>query len=76
MKDGKLYETAQLLKAGQIVQIEDDFFRAIKFIGEPVDSPCLYCDLDSICRGDINDVCNELDSHGQGKWILALAHPL
>lgn len=76
MRYDKLYETAQLLKAGQIVQIEGDFFRAIKFIENPEDSPCLYCNLDSICRGDITDVCNELDAYGKDRWILALAHPL
>lgn len=76
MKYKNLYETAQLLKAGQVVQLESDFFRAEKFIGDPTDSPCLYCSLDSICRDDITDVCNELDAYGKDKWILKLAHPL
>lgn len=76
MKYEKLYETAQLLKAGQVVQLEGDFFRAYKFDGDPEDSPCLNCNLDSICRDDITDVCNELDAHGKDKWILMLAHPL
>lgn len=76
MRYDKLYETAQLLKAGQIVQIEDNFFRAIKFNGDTIESPCYCCTLDSICRDDITDVCNELDAHGDGRWLLDLANPL
>ena len=76
MKIDKLYETAQLLKAGQIVEIESDYFRAEKFIDDPTESPCIYCNIDSICKGDITDVCNELDAYGKDRWILVLAHPL
>lgn len=72
----KLYETAQLLKAGQVVQIEHDSFKAIKLNDNTCPIPCVYCSLDSICMGDIPEVCIELDEHGKDKWILELAHPL
>lgn len=76
MRLEKLYRTAQLLKSGLVVQLEGDTFRAIKFNGAEDDSPCYSCSLDSICKGDVAEVCNELDSHGADKWLLELAHPL
>lgn len=72
----KLYEKVQLLKAGQVVEIENDYFKAIKLNGDIRYIPCVYCSLDSLCKGDVPEVCIELDEHGRDKWILELAHPL
>lgn len=49
MKHKELVEKAQLLKAGQIVEIAGDYFRAIHFEGGYWGNPCMECDLDSIC---------------------------
>lgn len=76
MKQKELYKAAQLLKAGQIVELEGDCFRAIQFLETPLYLPCDYCTLDSICKGDIHKVCDELNAHGQGRWLLRLAHEL
>ena len=75
MRQRELYKKVQLLKAGQVVQIAGDFFRAIKL--EDVDRTdiCADCDLDSICRDDVLDVCCEMESTRSRGWMLKLAHP-
>ena len=76
MTEKQIYEKVQLLKAGQIVEIESDWFRAVQL---NFDSPlgiCMECDLDSICRGDIFKVCCEMETLKSHGWILKLAHPL
>lgn len=74
MTQKELNEKVQLLKAGQIVQISGDYFQA-KHIPDCYGVyPCNYCDLDSICRGDIAIICEALDSFGKRQWFLKLAH--
>lgn len=76
MRQRELYKKVQLLKAGQVVQIADDFFRAVQVA--PTDSmhACMLCDLDSICHDDVLEVCSEMESVGSHNWILKLAHPV
>lgn len=75
MKQKELYEKVQLLKAGQIVEIAGDWFRAVK-LDNALDVDCCYqCDLDSICRGDVFDVCCEMETDASHHWMLKLAHP-
>lgn len=75
MKQKELEEKVQLLKAGQIVEIAGDYFRAVKVEGWDIVACCEQCDLDSICRGDVNDVCSEMETVASHHWILKLAHP-
>lgn len=76
MKQKELYEKVQLLKAGQIVEIASDSFRACKIAEGWEGRACEACDLDSICRGDVEQVCSELDAPFGNRWYLKLAHPL
>lgn len=76
MKQRELYKKVQLLKAGQVVQIADDFFQAVKVPKDSEWNACEWCSLDSICRGDVADVCNEMDWPYFDRWYLKLAHPL
>lgn len=71
----ELNEKVQLLKAGQIVEIANDWFRACRVPDGWEGRACEACDLDSICRGDVQDVCSELDYPFDNKWFLKLAHP-
>ena len=75
MRQKELHEKVALLKDGQVVQIAGDFFRAVKL--EDVDRTdiCTHCDLDSICRDDVLDVCCEMESTRSRGWMLKLAHP-
>lgn len=75
MRQKERYEKAQLLKAGQVVQIAGDFFRAVQLVSVETTPACMQCDLDSICHDDVLDVCCEMESTGSRHWILKLAHP-
>lgn len=74
MKEKELREKVALLRDGQIVQIEGDFFRAFKLSDDWEVRACEACDLDSLCRGDVAIVCDELDKPFYSKWFLKLAH--
>ena len=76
MKQKELYEKAQLLKAGQVVEIAGDYFQAKHIDSHGESSCCEQCDLDSICRGDVFDVCCEMETLTSHDWLLKLAHPL
>lgn len=67
--------TVQLLKAGQIVEIAGDFFQAVMVPDSWEYRACELCDLDCICRGEVADVCKELDWPTYDRWYLKLAHP-
>ena len=76
MKQRELEKKAQLLKAGQIVEIASDWFRAVKVENYDKDSCCKQCELDSICRDDVFDVCCQMETLADHHWMLKLAHPL
>ena len=75
MKQKELYEKVQLLKAGQIVEIAGDWFQAVKVDDADFESCCEKCELDSICHGDVFDVCCEMETAASHWWYLKLAHP-
>lgn len=74
MTDKELREKVALLRDGQIVYIEGDFFRAVRLLDSWEVRACEACDLDSICRGDVARVCSELDKPLYTKYYLKLAH--
>lgn len=76
MTQKQRYKAAQLLKAGQVVELNGDFFRAVHFEGDYWSNPCMICDLDSICRDEVFEVCCELETKASHHWLLRLAHPL
>lgn len=74
MNKKELYEKCQLLKSGQIVEIAGDWFSACRVAERFEGRPCEACDLDSICKGDVAIVCDELDRPFYDRWYLKLAH--
>lgn len=74
MKQKELNEKVALLRDGQVVQIEGDFFQAVRLPDDWQVRACEACDLDSICQGDVAIVCGELDKPLYTKWYLKLAH--
>lgn len=74
MRERELRQKVALLRDGQVVRIEGDFFQAARLPDYWDESPCIICELDSICRDDITDICNELDGTRPYKWYLKLAH--
>lgn len=75
MKQKELNEKVALLKDGQIVEIAGDWFRACRLAEGWEGMSCQACDLDSICRGDVELVCNEMDKPFYDRYYLKLAHP-
>lgn len=75
MTQKEIYEKAQLLKSGLIVEMAGDTFRACKVAEGWEGSACEACELDSICRGDVFDVCCEMETSASHNWYLKLAHP-
>lgn len=74
MTQKEIREKAALLKDGQIVEIASDWFQACRVAEGWEGRACDACDLDSICRGDVETVCEELDWPEFGRWYLKLAH--
>ena len=75
MKQKEIYEKVQLLKAGQCVEINADWFRACKVVEGWEGRACEACTLDSICQGDVEIICDELDKPFNNRYYLKLAHP-
>ena len=76
MKKKELNEKVQLLKAGVTVEIAGDTFYAVKVPKSSVLKACELCNLDSICHGEVEEVCYELDWPFFDSWYLRLAHKL
>lgn len=76
MKEKELREKVALLKDGQAVEIENDWFQAVRLPDNDDDDPCFICGIDSLCRGDVNTICAALEDFGRCHWFLKLAHPL
>lgn len=73
MEKKELYEKVQLLKDGQIVEINYDFFRAVRCEDNDI-NPCMdICNLDCICKGDVDEICYELNLYSKTQWYLKLA---
>lgn len=75
MKQKELREKVALLRDGQVVQIGDDFFQARKVPKGYEGRACEFCFLDCLCRHDVAEVCNELDTPLGTQYYLKLAHP-
>lgn len=69
MKDKELTEKIALLKDGQIVMIDGLPFSAKRVDGF---APCITCNVDSLCHGNVFDVCCQLDVDSKSIWYLNL----
>lgn len=65
-------EKVQLLRAGQVVEINDLCFRAKSIEVPDGDLECLYCSVDCMCKGDIPEVCMSLETRQRPHWILEI----
>ena len=75
MTEKDVYKKVQLLKAGQIVEINNDWFQAVRVDDVDFESCCQQCDLDSICRGDVFPICCEPETAASHRWMPKFAHP-
>ena len=74
MKQKELNEKVALLRDGQNVDIADDWFQAVRLLDDVDEDPCFICDIDCLCRGDVNTICAALEDYGRCRWFLKLAH--
>lgn len=68
----KKAEKIALLKDGLIVNIDGLAFSAKKINEYEDESPCYYCNVDCLCRGDVTEICKSLDFVGEDTWYLFL----
>lgn len=67
-----LYAKAVRLAEGGVVEINGHFVRAVDVVGEV--NPCNLCDMDSVCRMDMTDLCAEVDGYTHSLHILKFAY--
>lgn len=72
MKVKEFYEKVDQLRAGQVVEIDGNYFKAKSFKFCNVGDECLVCSLDSLCKGDVAAVCTELPTSKRPHWMLEL----
>lgn len=72
MNEKKMAETVALLKDGQRVEIDGLIFSAKRVPSEFHTNPCHVCNVDCLCRGDVAEVCFELDFMSKSRWYLNL----
>lgn len=74
MEKMTVHDKAIRLLEGGVVEIESDLFSLKRLSDEFDDYPCVACNLDSICKGEHADVCEECDAISGGKCCLQLEH--
>lgn len=72
MKQEELRKKVALLKDGQCVEIDGLIFSALRMGEDEPESPCFYCNVDCLCKGDVAEVCTGLDSLSKSVWYLHL----
>lgn len=68
----EIHQKAIRLREGGVEEIDGLWFVARESFGAI--HPCDMCELDSICHGNVREVCDELDSWGKHNYFLALNH--
>ena len=72
MKHDELAKKVALLKSGVPVQIDGLMFKAFRINDDSPQTPCSRCNVDCLCRGDVAEVCTELDFLSKSVWFLYL----
>lgn len=72
MTEKEIAKSASLLRNGQPVKIDGNWFKAIQLFGEEAFYECHICKVDSLCHGNVNRICWELDPSHHTSWILEL----
>lgn len=67
-----VHDKAIRLLEGGVVEIEANWFRLRRLPDDKFVYPCLECKLDSICKQEHVEVCEECDAITGGKCCLRL----
>lgn len=71
MRKSEITKKASLLRNGQSVEIDGNWFRAVRLNVEDAD-PCHECEVDCLCISNVSYVCSELELSYGGRWLLKL----
>lgn len=74
MNKEKRTELVALLRDGQRVAVDGLVIKAIRLPEWAMGIYCDHCDMDCLCKGNIADICNEINSIGVKPYILRLCH--
>ena len=69
-----VHDKAIRLLEGGVVEIEGNWFRLRRLSEGKFVYPCLECKLDSICKQEHVEVCEECDTISGGKCCLRLVN--
>ena len=67
-----VHDKAIRLLEGGVVEIEANWFGLTRLSDDKFVYPCLECKLDSICKQEHVEVCEECDAISSGKCCLRL----
>lgn len=67
-----LYAKAVRLAEGGVVEINGHFVKAIDV--EDAENPCDVCNMDSVCRMEMADLCAEVDGYTRSPHYLKFAY--
>lgn len=70
MNKNEFDEKISLLKDGQIVEIDGDWFGAHSLDGNSEVPPCYSCSVDCDGRIDVGEVCLNLNLSSECDWYL------
>lgn len=71
MRKSEITKKASLLRNGQSVEIDGNWFRAVRLNVEDAD-PCHECEVDCLCISNVPYVCSVLELSYEGRWLLKL----
>lgn len=72
MKQKELFEKVELLRAGQVVEIDGNRFQAKQLHDLRGFSECAQCSVDCICTGNVYAACLSLGTLTRPHWLLEI----
>lgn len=72
MTEKEILKKASLLRNKRPVEIDGNWYRAIQLFDDAAYNECFFCEVDSLCQGNVKEICSELDSSHHTSWLLEL----
>lgn len=74
MRVSEIEKKALLLRGGQSVELNADWYRAVSVAVKYAHERCYLCDVDCLCVDDVADTCEWLNMMSNKFYCLTLAH--
>lgn len=75
MTQKEINEKGKLLTAGRMVEIAGNWYKAVRVPKYSMWKACVLCDVDCLCRSEIQEVCLAMEFPDPDEWYLELVHP-